>query len=1071
MHDGEIRDNGADSEKAEAMSVPSLGQGAEASNGSQPVNPVVRFAVERRVTMAMMVAGVLVLGWLSLTRLPLEFLPAFSSTHVSVSAPYPSSSPAETERLIVRPLEDSLGTINGIDSLTATATSSAGTVDVGFADGTDMDMAAVEVRDRVDRVRNQLPDDLERVRIMRFQSSDRPVLRANLSAPWERDRLYRFAEDIVVRRLQRIDGVADVSVEGLESRQLQIDLIPHRMAAHGIDVRDVASVLRANHLTRSAGTIREGTRSLLVRVEGKLRNLEEISKLPLDGGLRVGDVADVSFAYPKQDTFSFLNGSESLTLQVFKTSTANLLNMVDGVKTELEDIVAMPEAEGLDLRIYRDDSKDVREGLSQLRTTGLLGGGLAIFFMFMFLRRVRTTALVAIAIPVSVVMTFVIMYLTRQAGWTEITLNIMSLMGLMLAVGMLVDNSIVVIESIFRHKQELAEDAWTATLTGASEVVRPIAASTLTTMCVFMPMVFLESGSRFAFFMTNIGLTVVIVMAASFTVAVTVVPMVAARLLRKEKPRKHPFFDRVSETYGRHLTFMLRHRLAFAILTVLALVGSLYLYTSIGRTSSPPSFERQVRVNVDVPESYTIDQKRSLYDQVYAIFDTRREELDIMDISHAFQEGTERRRGWHGMNAFNLYLVDEEEATRDTAEIRDRVQALLPLRPGVSFTLGRSMRGHGGSGSGVELRVLGERMEIIEVLSDRIVSALRHVPQLTGADSSLESGDAEVHVRPDPERILQAGLSTQAVGQSISSALSTRPVSYFELEDQEIDIVVQHRELDRQTLDQLRNLPVAFGASQLAIGAVAEFETSPGVRSIRRDDRRASVTVTADTASGVPSFVAQGMAKQALAGIELPRGYEISEGQEWHMGREDAAAAAFMLVFALVLVYMVMASLFESFAQPFTIMFSVPFAFIGVGLIMKLAGQPRSQIADIGLIILAGIVVNNAIVLVDHINRLRQSGLSRDEAIILGGRHRLRPILMTAMTTILGLSPMVAPFFLPQVFGAVDGRAAFWSPMGLVILGGMISSTVLTVAVIPVVYSLVDDLTRFASRIAKEVIS
>ncbi|MCP4895652.1 MAG: efflux RND transporter permease subunit [bacterium] len=1036
----------------------------------QHINPIVRFAVERRVTMAMMVLGVLVLGWMSLTRLPLEFLPAFSSRHVSVTAPYPSSSPAETERLIVRPLEDSLGTINGIETLTATATSSRGSVQVGFYEGTDMDLAAVEVRDRVDRVRALLPDDLERVRIRRFQSSDRPVLRANLAAPWERDRLYRFAEDVIVRRLQRLNGVADVSVRGLETRQLQIDLIPDRLASLGVDVRDVSSVLRTNHMTRSAGVVREGSRSLLVRIEGKLNGLDEIRALPLGPGLRIGDVAQVSFAYPEQESFNFLNGSESLTLQVYKASTANLLEMIDGVRKELDTIAALPEAEGLDLRIYRDDSEDVREGLSELRRTGLLGGGLAIFFMFLFLRRVRTTLLVAIAIPVSVVMTFVIMYLTRQAGWTDMTLNIMSLMGLMLSVGMLVDSSIVVIESIFRHKQELHEDAYTATLTGASEVVRPIAASTLTTMCVFLPMVFLQTGGRFASFMENIGLTVVIVMAASFIVAVSVVPMVAARLLKKEKAQSHPFFDRISGSYGSSLRFMLRHRMAFALLTLGVLWWSWNLYGSIGRTSSPPSFERQIRVNVDVPKSYSVDQKRSLYDSMYAVFDARRNELDILDISHSFQRGNERMRGWHGGNTFSIYLEDEESATLDTAEIRDRVEKSLPQQPGVSYTIGRSMRGHGGSGSGVELKVQGDRMEILEVLSARIVAALQSMPGLKSADSTLESGDEEVHVRPDPERVLQAGLSTRMVGQSVSSALSSRPVSYFEVEDREIDIVVQHREQDRQTLDQLRKLPVAFGDTQLAIGALADFESAPGVRAISREDRRSSVTVTADTASGVPSFMAQRMADQAVAGIDLPRGYEIGQGREWWMGRDDSSAAIFMLLFALVLVYMVMASLFESFAQPFTIMFSVPFAFIGVGVVMKLAGQPRSSTADIGLIILAGIVVNNAIVMVDHINRLRTTGMPRDEAIVLGGRHRLRPILMTAMTTILGLSPMAAPFFLPQFFGAVDGRAAFWAPIGLVILGGMVTATALTVMVIPVIYSLIDDLSRFGARVARGVV-
>ena len=434
------------------------------------VNPIIRFAVERKVTMTMAVIGVLVLGWLSLTRLPLEFLPSFSSSHISVRAPYPSSSPAETERLIVRPLEDSLSTINGIDTLSAVSTSSSGDVSIRFGDGTDMDLAAVDVRDRVDRVRYRLPPDLERVQIRRFQSSDRPVFRFHLSADWPREKLYRFTEDVIVRRLQRLEGVADVQVRGDETREVQVNLIPDRMSSLGVNVRDVATVIRTNHQAASAGTVRDGSRSFLLRVEGKLANLDEIRALPLGGGLRLGDVAEITMDYPEQEEWDFLNGQEALSVYLYKASTANLLKMLEGAREEIAAIQSLPEAEGLQINIYRDDSEDVRNGINELRNTGLLGGLLAVIFMYLFLRRFRSTLLVAIAIPVSVVVTFVFMYLSRQAGWTDLTLNIMSLMGLMLSIGMLVDNSIVVIESVFRHHEDLGEDARTATLRGASEV-------------------------------------------------------------------------------------------------------------------------------------------------------------------------------------------------------------------------------------------------------------------------------------------------------------------------------------------------------------------------------------------------------------------------------------------------------------------------------------------------------------------------------------------------------------------------------------------------------------------------
>jgi HAE1 family hydrophobic/amphiphilic exporter-1 len=1030
-------------------------------------NPIVRFAVERRVTMAMAVLGVLVLGWLSLQRLPLEFLPTFSASFISVDAPYPSSSPSETERLIVRPLEDSLSTINGIDSLSAMSSSSSGSVSLRFVDGTDMDLAAVDVRDRVDRVRNRLPDDLERVEIRRFQSSNRPVLHLHVTAPWPREQLYRFVDDVIVRRLQRLEGVADVQVRGLETRQVQINLIPDRMAALGVDVRDVATVIRANHQSASAGTVRDGSRSFLLRIEGKIDDLDGFRDLPLGGGLRLGDVATVVMAYPEQEEWDFLNGTEALTVTVYKSSTANLLAMIDGAKAELEAIQDLPEAEGLQVNVFRDDSDDVRHGLGELRNTGLLGGALAILFMYLFLRRLRSTLLVAIAIPVSIVMTFVFMYLSRQAGWTDLTLNIMSLMGLMLSIGMLVDNSIVVIESIFRHHEELGADARSAALAGASEVALPIAASTLTTICVFLPMVFMSGNGRFAFFMKNIGLTVVVVMVASLVVAVTVVPMVAAQLLGGERRKPHGLWEAISAGYGRVLAFMLRHRFAFSVVVVVALVASWQLYRSIQRDFDMHSFERRITINVDVPKSFDVEQKRSLYDEVYAVLDEHRDELEIATITHSFRRGSGRSRGWSRDNRFELYLVDEEQSRLDTGAIRDRVEALLPHRAGVVLTISRSSRGHSGSGSSIEVQLRGDRMEILEVYAKRAVAALASLPGILSADSSLESGDQEVTVEPDRERLLAAGLSSQVVGQSVASALSSRAVSTFAVEDRELDVVVQHRESDRQTLDQLRKLPL--GRTALTVGAVADFDAAPGARSIERIDRRSSVTLTADTATGMPAFVAQRMADNAITSIGLPAGYEVVEGEDWMRGEQDAGQALFMLVFALVLIYMVMASLFESFAQPFTIMFSVPFAFVGVGLVMWITGQARSSSSDMGLIILAGIVVNNAIVLVDHVNQLRREGLPREQAIVLGSRHRLRPILMTAITTVLGLSPMVAGYFLPGIFGAPEGRAAFWAPVGLVILGGLTTSTFFTVMVIPTVYSLVDDLAVFCRRVVAEV--
>jgi HAE1 family hydrophobic/amphiphilic exporter-1 len=1040
------------------------------------IHPVVRFSVERRVTMCMALLGVLVLGWLSLQRLPLEFLPSFSASNISVNAPYPSASPEEVEREVLRPLEDGLGAINGLDQLVATASEGSANINLTFVDGTDMELAAVEVRDRIDRVRAQLPDDLERIFVRRFQSTDIPVLRSSLSAPWPRDQLYDFAERVLQPRLERLEGVAQVQVRGLESKTLQVNVNPSRLAAAGIDNRALASALLANNLNVSGGALREGSRRFLVRSMGELRHVEEIRRLPIRGdGLRLGDVAEVVLDYPERTYYSFLNGEQSLYVAINKQSSSNLLQVADRLKEEYRKLEA--EAPGLTVRHFNDASLDVRQGLSELARAGLLGGGLAIVFTFLFLRKFRTTLLVAIAIPVSLILTFVILYLARTLGITEMTLNVMSLMGLMLAVGMLLDNSIVVIESIFRHRLELGRDARTATLRGASEVALPIIASTATTMCVFLPMIFASGnsgggggrgGGNFARFMVDIGTTVCIVMVASLIVSLTLVPMVAPMLLRSEARTKPRWLDALVRGYGAIIRGTLRHRLALSI-GALALLGfSWWLYGGIERTFAPPSQARQVTLLVDTPRRYSEEERKRLFDEVYQLLDSRRAEFEIADITHEFRTagGRSRGRGGFGSNRFELFLTPEEESKLRSAEIQELVRAALPVKAGVDFKLAQTQHGPpGAGGSEVRLELVGEDLEILELLTPHVIARLRELPFLRDIDSSLESGEDVIRVSVDRERATQSGLTSRAVAQTISTALTSRNLAYFQAEDREIGLVLQYRREDRETLDQLERMPVFGGGSRLPVAALASFEVEPGARTIEREDRRPKIEISAGTGS-VPSFMAMGAIQGALADLPLPEGYEWKFGRSWMDAQGDTRQATLAFLFAVLLVYMIMAALFEDFVQPLTILLSIPFAFIGVGLMMKLAGQPRSSAGDMGLVILAGIVVNNAIVLIDHINGLRREGLSRNEAVILGGQHRLRPILLTAITTILGLLPMVLPFFLPSVFGQPEGRAAFWAPVGLVILGGLTTSTFLTLLIIPTVYTLLDDLVGFFKRVS-----
>ena len=556
-----------------------------------------------------------------------------------------------------------------------------------------------------------------------------------------------------------------------------------------------------------------------------------------------------------------------------------------------------------------------------------------------------------------------------------------------------------------------------------------------------------------------------VVMVSSLLVALTIVPMVAAVLLRSEAPRGSQLVESMTRGYGYIIGFSLRHRIFFIIAIVAMLYGSWTLFGTIERTFSPRSMERRVTIYLDTPRHYSFEQIQALYSEVAEILDQRREEMDIADIVYEYsRRGGRSRGGWGGSKKFDIFLVGEEEATLTTREARERIRAVMPVKAGVNFKIATSS-GHGGGRFGISMEIMGDDMAVLELLSEKVVAALEALPWVRDVDSSLESGDDEIRVEVDRERAFQAGLSTRAVAFTINNALSSRPVTRLKSDDREIDLVMQFREEDRETLDQLKKTPIFSGDAVLPIGALAEFQVGESPRTIERIDRRPKITITANTASQATSFRMMEQVRSITNSINLPPGYSWTFGRWERWAQSDMGSARFGIVFALLLIYLIMAALFESFVQPLTIMFSIPFAFIGVGVILKLTNQPLDNMTNLGLIILVGVVVNNAIVLIDHVNHLRWQGMSRNEAIVTGGKHRLRPILMTALTTILGLTPMVAPLIFPSWLGSQEGWASNWAPVGLVILGGLTTSTFLTLVIIPTIYSLIDDFAVYWKRV------
>jgi HAE1 family hydrophobic/amphiphilic exporter-1 len=544
--------------------------------------------------------------------------------------------------------------------------------------------------------------------------------------------------------------------------------------------------------------------------------------------------------------------------------------------------------------------------------------------------------------------------------------------------------------------------------------------------------------------------------------------MVAAVLLRTQSSRPAPLIEWLTRLYGSLLAFTLRHRFVFVLSILLMFAGTIYIFTTIERSFSGRSLEREVTIRIDTPRQYSLEQTAALYEEIYDLLNARRAELDIADISHSHDRGTGRSRGsWRRSRRFNVYLKDEEDSSLSTTQVRNRIRELLPVKAGVDLRIASSRGRHGSSG--VEVELLGDDPAVLELISGQVSEQLARLPMIRDVDTSLESSDQEIHVSVQRERALQAGLSSRALAYTVNNALSGRPVSHYKTGDREVDLVMRYREEDRETLEQLKNVPVYAGGVTVPLGALADFRFSTGARTIERENRSSKLTISANAVDSRATFAAMSRISAIMDRTAVPPGYEWSFGRWNRRHQRDQETGMLAWMFALPLVYMLLAALFESFAQPLIIMFSVPFALFGVGGIMKLANQPWDTMAMIGMIVLMGVVVNNAIVLINHINFLRRGGLGRTEAILLGGQHRLRPILITAITTILGLMPMVAPFLFPQWFGTLEGRASSWAPIGLVIIGGLTTSTFLTLMIIPTIYSLVDDCSLFVKRVSRSV--
>jgi HAE1 family hydrophobic/amphiphilic exporter-1 len=677
---------------------------------------------------------------------------------------------------------------------------------------------------------------------------------------------------------------------------------------------------------------------------------------------------------------------------------------------------------------------------------------MAVVVLLFFLRKFRSTIIIALAIPMAMVFTFSFMYLYRTILHANITINIISLSGLMMAVGMLVDNSVVVLENIFRLRQEKGYTPLKASLQGAGDVALAVTASTLSTLVVFISLSFV-SRSGFGRFMMDFAMTISLAMIASLIVSLSFIPLAGSRILAGKTREKARWLVKLTSFYERILSFTIKNWKTKLLMVGLA-AGIFFIsyqtLKNIEQGYMQRTDEREVNVSIYMPRSFTLEEMKALFFGYEKLLFSNKEELAIKYVTTEF--GVRGMRQGRFRGRVELALEDEGPSV---TEIKERLKELLPRRAGITYEYGQRF-GRGGHFSGVSVELIGLDYTKLTELAPMVIEKLRTVPNVEDVTSDLEGGDTQIMVQVDRKKAESSGVSSQMVARTISSSLSDRPIGKFKTENREIDIILKIQGEEGFNEEDLRNISLPTQSKRIPLSAITDISYRMGSTSIRKENKKSKLNIRVNTKQEGMIAISEDI-RQAMSTVELPDGYSWDLGSGWRRFRESQGESGMAIILALIFIYIIMASLFESFVTPFTILLAVPLAMFGVAMIFTITNITLNTTSYLGLLVLFGIVVNNGIILIDHIRTLRKSGMGKNESIIQGGKDRMRPIIMTAITTIFGVLPLALPFLLPQLFEAVGRRAQMWAPISVAIIGGLTTSTFFTLLFLPTFYSISDS--------------
>lgn len=1011
---------------------------------------VAEFSIRRPVTTIMCFVSLVVIGLIASFRLPLEALPDISAPFLFVQIPYTGSTPEEVERTIIRPVEESLATMTGIKRMRSSATSEAALIYIEFSDwDRDIAIAASDARERIDAIRSDLPDDLQRYNVFKWSSSDQPVLKVRLASTTDLTTAYDMLDREFKRRIERIPGVARVDITGAPPNEVEIAIDPNRLNAHGLSINELSERLRTLNFSISAGQIDDNGQRVRVQPVGEITDLQEMRDLVINAkGLRLGDIADVRLKPARMNYGRRLDGNPAVGLDIFKERSANLVDVSRAALAEVEAIRAQPSMRDVQIKVIDNQGKAVTSSLLELAEAGAVGLILSVTVLFFFLRHWPSTLMVTLAIPICFTITLGFMY------FVGVTLNILTMMGLLLAVGMLVDNAVVVVESIYQERERMPGQPRLASIVGTRNVAIALSAGTLCHCIVFVPNLFGETNN-ISIFMAQIAITISVSLLASWLVAVSLIPMLSARMATPKLVHSQTgLIARLQRRYAQLLDWSLHHRdwsLLGILLVVLVSLVPMKL-TKVDMFGGEGG--KDIFIGYMWKGAYTYRQMSEEVARVESWIDQNRERLHVKQVYswYSEQEGSS-----------TVVTLDEKYA-KDIKALQEELRKGLPKSARTDYFVGnQGGDGGGGGNQGVQVQLVGDSSSMLQEIGQEVVPLLAQRAELR--DVRIDNGEkgGELKVRVDRERAAAFGFNAEQVASFVGLALRGAPMREFRRGDNEVPVWVRFAGAEQSSPEDLAGFSVRTGDGRsVPLLSLVTVDVGSSATQIGRTNRQTTLTIKANLAGKVTAPDGRKAIEAVLKPMNFPAGYGFTfDGGDYGNDDEAMQQMVFNLLIALVMIYVVMAAVFESLLFPAAIMSGVLFSIFGVFWLFWITGTSFGIMSFIGILVLMGVVVNNGIVMIEHINNLRRSGMGRTQALVEGSRERLRPIMMTMGTAILAMVPISLTD--TQMFG----NGPEYSPMARAIAGGLAFSTVVSLLFLPTIYAVLDDLRNAVTRLIR----